>query len=95
MYNHIIHAKNTKSSMKSIQVSATEIQSTLTPTPEPVKKHVDEENLVRYSKKVVSGIKELLPHLSMLITLNCSKCSAILMIKHSNKFLIADKDNQS
>ena len=33
--------------MKSIQNSLTEIQSALRPTPEPVKKHVNEESLVR------------------------------------------------
>ena len=53
-YNHIIDAKNMKSSMKSIQNSLTEIQSALRPIPEPVKKHVNEESLSR--EIIINGL---------------------------------------
>ena len=55
-YNHVIDAKKMKSSMKSIQNSLTEIQSALRPTPELVKKHVNEETLSR--EIIINGLVE-------------------------------------
>ena len=54
--NHIVDAKKLKRSMKSIQNSSTEIQSALRPTPEPVKKHVNEES--KFREIIINGLVE-------------------------------------